>query len=131
MKNTLAIAALLSLYLVAATQIREQAYTTHRNKLESCKVTWAASLGQVISQTIVLGFFKPKKQDVTFFPVLTAWKSNYHELEDQAKANKIFFDAQGAVQGNIQPFLSGKIFVLVHGHMDSYNSSHRIFGVGM
>lgn len=70
-------------------------------------------------------------EDIKFYPVLLNYPSNFDEIREQTRKNVIYFKRNDEeLHGDLDPFLNGQIFLLVHGYNDSINSNVRIFGIG-
>lgn len=107
--------------------INDRKSSTYQDELESCIPP--SGIKKILK---TLSLTNPGQiQDIKFHPVLMTYLSNYDEIREQARANAMYFlNDKGHLHGDPTPFLSGNIFLIVHGYIDSFDSTVRIFGIG-
>lgn len=88
----------------------DQPITTISKQLETCKpMNGAINLGK----QLVPPFLPAVQRDITFFPVLTQWKSNFDEIRMIANARKIHLDNKNILHdetNTMAHFKTGRIF---------------------
>lgn len=116
----------------------DQKTTNIKEPLESCP-----KLSNLYKQAKSFATFKNTilKSDLIFYPIKSSANSSnmrkYSELRQYARQNKITFSALEEANSNgetsplIGDYQTGDIFLLMHGWTDSFDSLHRIFGIGM
>lgn len=76
-----------------------------------------------------------KIDEIKFHPVIldnVSEQSNYDDIRQYARENVIYFkNKEQDYHGSLEPFLTGPIFLLIHGYMDSFDTNTRIYGIGM
>lgn len=103
-----------------------QVSTSFSDEIESCVAQLGANIFNMLNP-----FDRAKSEDIKFYPVLLDYPSNFDEIRELTRKNVIYFKRnEDKLQGELDPFLVGEIFLLVHGYNDSIDSNVRIFGIG-
>lgn len=105
--------------------------TLFPDEIETCV---SSSGAFKIAKTLLAPTNSGKIEDIKFYPVLfddLAIQSNYDDIRERARKHVVYFkNIQRDFHGDLSPFLTGKVFVLAHGYIDSMDSDVRIYGVG-
>lgn len=104
-----------------------QKSTAFSDELEACETQDSAlKMMQTLAPTN-----SGQIQDIKFFPILLNYRSNYDDIRRQTRKNVIYFKNNAKdLHGDPTPFLSGNIYLIIHGFIDSIDSNTRIFGIG-